>query len=220
VWEHTRFREAPLQRLQRTGLAALVTVYAPHSTAERMIEDITRRHASVHGTTPEGLRYDARDPVLLDWVHATAMWGFLQAYHRYVAPIDADDRDRYYAEGGAAAQRYGALSAPRREIEWQARLAAMRPRLTPSPVVTEFLHILQHARLLPWPLRALQTPLLKAAVALLPLPERELLGLQGWQPSKAEAALVRSVARAADALPLPSAPWTLAARRLRHAGGH
>jgi uncharacterized protein (DUF2236 family) len=31
VWEHTAFRTQPQQRLQRTGLAAMVTVYAARS---------------------------------------------------------------------------------------------------------------------------------------------------------------------------------------------
>jgi hypothetical protein len=34
VWEHTNFREDPIQRLRRTGLAAMVTVYGARSTAE------------------------------------------------------------------------------------------------------------------------------------------------------------------------------------------
>ena len=34
VWQHSSFRTDPLTRLQRTGLAAMVTVYGPRSKAE------------------------------------------------------------------------------------------------------------------------------------------------------------------------------------------
>ena len=37
VWDHTSFRTDPVTRLRRTGLAAMVTVYAPRETAEAMI---------------------------------------------------------------------------------------------------------------------------------------------------------------------------------------
>lgn len=35
VWEHSAFRSNPVERLRRTGLAAMVTVYAARSIAEK-----------------------------------------------------------------------------------------------------------------------------------------------------------------------------------------
>src|ERR1700733_3668356 len=35
VWEHSSFRRDPVQRLRRTGLAAMVTVYGARSEAEK-----------------------------------------------------------------------------------------------------------------------------------------------------------------------------------------
>ena len=37
VWDHTSFRTDPVTRMKRTGLAAMVTVYAARGTAEAMI---------------------------------------------------------------------------------------------------------------------------------------------------------------------------------------
>src|SRR5690606_36873973 len=37
VWQHSRFRQDALTRLQRTGLAGMVTVYGPRRVAEKMI---------------------------------------------------------------------------------------------------------------------------------------------------------------------------------------
>src|SRR5262245_15409762 len=34
VWQNTSFREQPLERLRRTGYAAMMTVYGPRSRAE------------------------------------------------------------------------------------------------------------------------------------------------------------------------------------------
>src|SRR5688500_18022419 len=52
VWERTNFRTDPLGRMRRTGLAALVTVYAPRSAAEAMIARVRRIHDYVEGVTP------------------------------------------------------------------------------------------------------------------------------------------------------------------------
>src|SRR6202045_1042566 len=71
VWEHSSFRKDPIGRLQRTGLAAMVTVYGARSIAEPMIAGIVRRHAAIDGETPAGIRYAANDPRPLGGVDAT-----------------------------------------------------------------------------------------------------------------------------------------------------
>src|ERR1700736_5192183 len=42
VWEHSSFRKNPMGRMQRTGLAAMVTVYGARSVAEPMIARVVR----------------------------------------------------------------------------------------------------------------------------------------------------------------------------------
>jgi len=54
VWQYTTFRQHPLERLQRTGHAAMMTVYGPRSRTEQMIAGVTRLHARVRGTAPDG----------------------------------------------------------------------------------------------------------------------------------------------------------------------
>src|SRR6516165_643627 len=95
LWEHTTFRLDPIRRLRRTGLAAMVTIYGARSTAEPMIARIRRMHEMVAGTTASGEAYRANDSELLNWVHGTAAYGFLQAYHMYVQPLSSSERDRY-----------------------------------------------------------------------------------------------------------------------------
>ena len=139
VWEHTTFRLNPLRRLRRTGLAAMVTIYGARSTAEAMIARVRQIHDGVAGTTLSGEVYSANDPELLNWVHGTAAYGFLQAYHAYVQPLSLSERDRYYAEGVTAAGLYGATGDRhrkpslkccfmRRPAGWSARTLCMNFR--------------------------------------------------------------------------------------------
>ena len=95
VWEHSTFRTDPLARMQRTGEATLITTYGPTAAAQVRIDMVTRMHARVGGTTPEGLAYQALDGELMTWVQVTASWGFLNAYHRHVAPLSRAEQDRY-----------------------------------------------------------------------------------------------------------------------------
>jgi len=117
VWEHTTFRENPILRLRRTGLAAMVTIYGPRSTAEAMIARVRRMHDLIEGVTPSGEPYRANDPELLTWVQGTAAYGFIQAYHAYVEALSSSERDRYYAEGVPVAVLYGATGASTSEAE-------------------------------------------------------------------------------------------------------
>lgn len=215
VWDHTTFRTDPVGRMQRTGLAAMVTVYGPKSMAETMIAGVCRKHDRIHGTTPDGVVYHANDPELLTWVHATASFGFLEAYRAYVRPLDRAQRDRFYAEGLPAARLYGAVAAPRSQHELDAQFAAMMPKLERSQIVLELLDILRNARILPRPLRSLQWMLVRAGVALVPEPVRARLGLgPRFGVSRAERVFVRALGRLADLLVLPSSPAAEARRRL------
>jgi len=148
VWEHTTFRERPLARLQRTGYAAMMTVFGARSRTAAMIERINAGHARISGRTPTGTPYVANDIELLTWVHATATFGFLQAYVGCVRPLDAADRDQFYAENQLSARLYGAESPPGSERELEALFERMRPQLEPSAIVLEFLAIMRTVPLL------------------------------------------------------------------------
>ncbi len=216
VWEHTSFRERPLERLQRTGYASMMTVFGARSRALAMIERINRGHARIAGRTPTGVAFRADDDELLTWVHATATFGFVRAYTRCVRPLAHAERDRYYAESQASAFAYGVAAPPDSEAEVDALFERMRPQLEPSEIVGEFLAIMGTLKLLPAPLRPLQAWLVKAAVQCLPDWTRERLGLAGaaWALPRWQWALLRAAGRAADHLDLPALPAMLARRRL------
>ncbi|MCC2974609.1 oxygenase MpaB family protein [Massilia sp. IC2-476] len=218
VWEHSSFRRDPVMRLRRTGAAAMMTVYGPRSEAEKLIARVVRMHGRVEGRTAAGLAYRANDPQLLDWVHATAGFGFTEAYHHYVRSLSAAERDAAFAEGRPAAQLYGATGTPRSWPEWEALLAATAPRLEGSDTLDEFLQTMTAAPIAPAPLRRLQSLLVRAAVEIVPEPVRALPQLRSRGLRPGEAVLVRALARMAALLPLGDTPPVQAARRLAALG--
>ena len=216
VWQHTSFRERPIERLQRTGHAAMLTVYGPRSRAEAMIAGVNRLHARVRGTTPDGRAVRADDPALLEWVHATSCFGFLEAYQAYVRPLALAERDAFYREGAPVARLYGATSVPECEAAVAALFERMEAQLERSAVVAEFLTIVRRMPLLPAALRPLQRVMLEASIALVPARIRERIGLGsgGATLPAARRQLVSTIARAADRLVLRTNPAVLACRRL------
>jgi uncharacterized protein (DUF2236 family) len=215
VWAHTTFRTDPVARMQRTGLAAMATIYGARSRADAMIARVNRMHARIAGETPAGEAYRADDPELLTWVQATAAFGFIGAHDRYVGSLTAAEIDQGFAEGEAAARAYGAMDPPRSRAEWEQLLARMLPRLEASPVVFEFLEIVGRAPVTPAAVRGVQRLLVRAAVALTPDQVRERLGLgRAYGLRTGEAFLVRRLAGLAEGLSLPSHPRSLARRRL------
>jgi len=214
VWDFTSFRSDPALRLRRTGLAAMVTVYSARAQAESMIAGVRRLHARVNGVTAAGAPYRASDPALLNWVHATAAFGFLQAYHRYVRPLPRAARDRFYAEGLEAAALYGADGVPASEAVLKAYFLSMQPRLERSDVIFEFLDIMRRAPVFPASLRPLQRVLVRAAVELTPPSIRGKLGLDHEGLRLGEAALVGLAGRLADHIVLEASPAVQACRRL------
>jgi uncharacterized protein (DUF2236 family) len=215
VWEHTTFRIDPIRRLKRTGLAAMTTVYGARSISEPMIAGVVRMHDRVEGVTPAGEPYRANDPELLAWVQATAAFGFLEAYSTYVAPLSADDRNRYFGEGRAAAALYGVKDPPKSEQDWRALYDRMRPRFERSDIIFEFLSIMRKAPALPQPVRLAQGSLVRAAIDILPKDARDALGLdQSFGLRPFEGLIIRRMGRRADRWALPSSPAAQACVRM------
>jgi uncharacterized protein (DUF2236 family) len=168
----------------------------------------------VKGTTPDGVAYYANDPRLLDWVHATATFGFTEAYHHYVRPLSPAEKDIAFAEGMPSARLYGAAGAPHSWATWQAMLALTAPKLEGSSILADFMRIMAEAPILPAPMRWLQRLLVRAAVQITPEPVRSLPQLRRRGLRFGEATLVRAMARASTLLPLGDTPPVQAARRL------
>jgi uncharacterized protein (DUF2236 family) len=215
VWEHSSFKVDPINRSRRTGMAALVGVFGPQSEARRIIGMVNRMHTRVVGYTPDGEPYRALDPELLDWVNATAGYGFVEAYHRFVAPISAGDRARYYRDGEPVARLYGVRTALTGDADFFAMLDRLLPRFEPHPIVGEFLDIVISGRAVPWVPGFATRALGRAAVSLLPDVVRDRLELgAAFDMTHFDRALMRGAGRLFDIVPIPGSPAWQAARRL------
>jgi uncharacterized protein (DUF2236 family) len=215
VWEHSSFRNDPMGRLQRTGLAAMVTVYGARSVAVPMIAGIVRMHAKVAGQTPAGVPYSACDARLLAWVQATASFGFAEAYNRYVDPLTELEFDALYREGGPVSLLYGARDTPRSNAQRRALFDSMRGRLEPSPIIFQFLEIMRETPAFPRPLRWMQRMLVRAAVEMIPEWMRECLGLTEYYGLRArERWIVRLAGAASDRIVLAQSPAAQSCLRL------
>jgi uncharacterized protein (DUF2236 family) len=182
VWDYTDFRTDPVGRMQRTGMAAMVTTYGSSRDVEAVTARVRRMHEHVRGTTPEGRAYRANDPELLRWVHATAVYGFLNAYVRYVAPaLSRADQDRYYAESARAAAHYGGTDVPDSVATMEEYFESMLPELRAHEIIDEFLGLVSGAPALSYAALPLQWLLVQAAIDLLPAAVRKLLGLETGQ---------------------------------------
>lgn len=216
VWDHTTFRRDPVTRIRRTGFAALASTYAPAEQARVLIERVNDLHARVTGITPAGVAYRADDPELLTWVLATAQFGFVEAYARYVRKVSNAERDAYYTEGLVVAPLWGVRECWRTAAEAEALFERMRPKLERHAIVFEFLDIMARAPLLPGIARPLQSLAIRAAIDLLPASTRALLGLDtGYAMPFGSATLLRMAGAAGERWAPRNAPPVLASARMR-----
>lgn len=219
VWDNSNFLEDPHERMRRTGAAAMVTIFAARSEFQALAARVNAIHAEIAGRTPEGQHYRADDPELLLWVQATASFAFLSAYTRFVRSLTTRQKDRYYVEAAEGARLYGVTEPPRSEAELERLFGEVAPRLTPSPVIHEFLNVMRTGSVLPLPLRPMQRLIVAAALDIIPRSLRAMIGVERERrATPAEQKLLWSVARAAGALDVPTSPWALASVRvgLRH----
>src|SRR5262245_45856666 len=99
VDQHSKFREDPWGRLERTTSFVMDTTYGDLATAEAACARVRRVHARIHGIDPHsGLQYAGNDPDLLLWIHAVEVDSFVTVYRRYAGRLSDEDADRYVVE--------------------------------------------------------------------------------------------------------------------------
>jgi len=169
VWDHSEFRGDTLGRLRNTIAFVARTSYAPRPAAEQAIARVRSIHRKVHGTAPDGRRYSAEDPHLLNWVHCTQVWCYLNGYRTYCyRGVPRAMQDRYVRESARVAEALGAHGVPRSIAELEAFFAAVRPELRYDSRTRELLAVLMNVRP-PTPLAGFGRSLfMGAGAALLP----------------------------------------------------
>jgi uncharacterized protein (DUF2236 family) len=210
VWDFSNFREDMGGRLRRTAAFIAVTTFGEAAAAEAAIARVTRIHAKVEGTLPDGRTYRADDPALLAFVGTSEALAFLQAWMRYRDPLlPVRGQDRYIAEMAAISRRLGADPMPATRRDAERFLMAMRPELKVDARTREVANLILNA---PAPTPAMapaQRLLVAAAIDLLPGWARRMQGLSGAGPAtplvRASAGGMGAVLRWALKAPRPAA---------------
>lgn len=215
VWDHSTYKADPIGRSRRTGLVAMLACYGPASSAKAVIGQVNRMHGKVKGETPDGTKYRALDPLLLDWVAATASYGFLMAYDRFVRPLSDDDKDRFMADGDAIGREFGARHTPPTVDAFMAMMDELEPRFEPHSIIFEFLDIIQSGKAAPGVPRFLHRAIARASVSLLPPHIRRKLELgPRYDLTRLDRTALRIAGRLADRHVDRAAPHCQASVRL------
>jgi uncharacterized protein (DUF2236 family) len=130
VAQHSSYRDDPFGRLERTSRFVVATVFGTTADAERAARAVRRAHRRVRGTRPDGTPYDASDPELVAFVHATEVDSFLAANRVYGRRrLSRDEADAYCVEMARVAALLGADDVPTTAAGTERWLADRRPDL-------------------------------------------------------------------------------------------
>jgi uncharacterized protein (DUF2236 family) len=106
VAEHSDFRADPWRRLDGTLRSYLRIIYGSTAAARAEIRRLNALHRTITG---EG--YDARDPELLLWVHATLVDSTIVANDAWAGPLSRDRAAQFYEETKPIARAFGVPDA-------------------------------------------------------------------------------------------------------------
>src|SRR4051812_8661834 len=193
VAEHSNYREDPWGRLYRTLDLTTKIVFGSTEVAEEASARIKHVHGRVKGETtedggryPAGTEYDARNPELLMWVHATLVRTSLDVYTRYVGPLSIADQRAYYEEQKLLGEQFG-VPRDRQPEDLGAFNDYFQDMLASDRIaVTDALRDVVDATLrpeMPFVMRPVLEAVNVATVGLLPDRLRAELGLK-WTPTR------------------------------------
>ena len=196
VAEHSDFVTDPWRRLDGTLRSYLRIIYGSTVAARGEIRRLNAMHRSI-----TGVGYEARDPVLSLWVHATLVDSTIVVNDAWAGPLSRDRAARFYEETKPIALAFGVRKAalPRDLDAFDAYLAdqmgpdgPVRVGLTAKMLAQAILHpplpgVLSraglHPRLYDWTLWP--------SLGLLPPAIRDAYGFDwGWRERAVEAWLV------------------------------
>lgn len=106
VADHSDFRRDPYGRLLNTLDLTLTVAFGDEDQRRAAAARVADTHRHVIGERA-GVSYRALDPDLLQWVHATLVDSALVTYERFVGPIGAATRARYFEEMELQALAFG-----------------------------------------------------------------------------------------------------------------
>ncbi|HEU5379930.1 MAG TPA: oxygenase MpaB family protein [Ktedonobacteraceae bacterium] len=188
VSNHSDYMSDPFGRAERTFMRGEELTFGSTRLARKAARTINNQHKYVHGCLPmdaghfaQGTPYDARDPALLLWVHATLVDTLLLGYKTFVGSLTHAEEEQYYQESKEIARLLGLVpeQMPRGIDDLQQYIYEMvhSDHLWPTPQARE----LAFQTLFP-PTSAALRPLMHLNLtitnALLPQAVREIYGFE------------------------------------------
>jgi uncharacterized protein (DUF2236 family) len=161
VDQHSDFRADPWSRLAGTLRSYLTIVYGTTAQARGEIRRLNGLHRSIAGPVRDpgaaarfGGAYDARDPGLALWVHATLVDSTLATVDAWLEPLSHDRRSRFYAETLPVGRLFGVPeSVLPPDIDafdaYVARMLGPRGPVHPTPTARELAAVILHPPLGP-----------------------------------------------------------------------
>jgi uncharacterized protein (DUF2236 family) len=188
VSAHSSYMSDPLKRTENTFILGQMLTFGPTRTAHEAARTINQLHKHVHGTLPldagdykHGATYDARDPELLLWVHATLIDTILQVYPLLVRPLSNEEQDHYYQESKMLARLLGlsadAMPETAQDLQHYVHDMVYSGRLAATPQARQLARVVLFPPL-PRVLQPLMFLNLQITSALLPEPVREIYGME------------------------------------------
>ena len=132
VDDHSRYRDDPMGRLNRTAFYVTAATFGAAPEVEEAVARVRAAHHGVSGTSHRGVAYDAAMPALAAWVHNTLTESFLIAYREFGLGLTEAEADRFVVEQSQVGAMLGAAPLPRTAVELHAWVRP-HPDLAPSP---------------------------------------------------------------------------------------
>jgi uncharacterized protein (DUF2236 family) len=219
VAAHSRFREDPLGRLQRTARFVAGTTFGAMPFVDQLVGEVTAVHERVRGIAPDGRAYSASDPDLLTFVHVTEVSSFLAGFQRYsTRPLLRAEKDQYFDEVAEIARRLGAKDVPTSLRQIRAYIDQTLPELTRSAQAEEALEFLRRPVSSAASDAIAQRIIVSAAIELLPRPIQALIAPSRLIPGR-RAAILAAAGSFAVATRWAIGPSPVAARSLERVSG-
>lgn len=176
VEDHSRYREDPLGRLNRTSFFVTTATFGAMPEVESAIGRVRSAHQGISGLSSRNRAYRASEPNLSAWVHNTLTESFLVAYREFGPGLTAREADRFVSEQTRIGEMMGAdpLPSTADELgEW----VDSHPALAPSPGMRSAVGFLRRPPI-PAPQRWGYRVLMQGAVATIPTQVRKVLDLE------------------------------------------
>ena len=183
VEDHSRYRNDPFGRLNRTSVYVTETTYGAIPEVDAAVAAVRTAHRPVRGTSGRDRPYSAGRPEMAAWVHNVLTDSFLAAYQTYGPhPLTTAEADQFVAEQARIGALLGASPLPDTADELS-HWVVENPALATSDAQANALRFLRHPPL-PFGVELGYRLLFNAAVPTIQPPTRHLLGLHSRRGSE------------------------------------